>query len=478
MKRCVYIIPLMIGLFICSGCSPHLRIQGRLAMPAGVDSLIAVRADSITARLYVQEKNKQEASRMYHVAAYHYDRAESLWVDLQQLEQPAAPENTRADKSHTEKRIHVIHEHITTAEQAAVKARRLNPFDYNIPSLLARIYYLHGSISGATDFFRQSIDHLISIIKREKGEHVLYFRLGECYYQLQEWAKAYENYQRAEQVLLATAWMQPMPGGQQSAGRDSVDHRILFRYIYHQAIASAKQYDNKNALTLFARAKTYAISHADSELVDNYISWIQWDGGNIATAEMKSKLLQLLKQEKYEEAKNGFEQLIGKLHTQSAKDEINWRIACIEYEFLDQKEAACQRMQEIVRRLSDQSVISGQNVTEEYRQYATDAGTMFYKLGIEYKRKSRYKKALRCFSTAADIEWYGKEKSLLELAKLSIHNPEQTLNIVNQILEDENDLSLPDKLHVYTLKLNALKRFGRNRLTEIQETYRKIKSLQ
>ncbi|MBN2009614.1 hypothetical protein JW960_09755 [candidate division KSB1 bacterium] len=458
-----------------SHCSSHLSMHGRVSAPAGVDSLVAVQADSITAFLFTDEKSKIKAAQWFTKAKLRLAEAESLFVNWQSISDSLL---NQSDKDSPRNKLHQsMLKSIISAENAANRSIEYNPFDYNTRSLIAQAYFFHGQITGTDFYYKRSKEILKSIIQQEKGEHSLYFRLGESCYQLNDWNCAYENYKLAENVLLSTTFAEKYGNGNGHSSKNSVDHHAQFRYVSHQAIARARQYDNKNALILFKRAATMAVTATDSELVDNYIDWIQWDGGNIVTAEKKNHLMVLLKEKRYREARDGFEQLINELETQTAKDEINWRIALIEYEYLNQKEKACDRMHEIVRHISSVNM-KNLPADSEYRQYASDAGAMFYKLGFDYKKLSQYKNAYRCFSTASDIEWYGKSKSLLELAKLSIHDATQTLDIVNEILKDDNDLNGQELLQVYTLKLNALKRFGRERLTEIQETYRQIKALQ
>jgi len=468
---------------ILNGCGviSKLKNNEEVFIFPGIDSLTAVTSDSISNQLFVCESRKFKANSLFNKAKKHYQIADSLWIISKEIKIDSTDSlhgNLSAKKHELS---NIIIEKITKAENHFKKAIRLNPFDLNIKDIFASVYFLHGRISNDSNYFEKSIDLLKEINNKDKSNHFLYYRLGENYYYLKDWQNAYQNYHQAENALLNTAFLNSRKGKEFLAGRyvgpDSVDAATHFRYVYYQAITISKLYNTELALSLFQRAQQIAPSQDQLKMVENFTRWIKWDDGNIAASEKKNTYLQYLKEKKFKPAKSGFEKLIKELNTQKAIDEINWQVALIEYEFLDQQEKACQRLNEIVQNTPiDQE--TSLPIDQDYRQYFTDCGKMFFKLGIDYKKNSKYKDAYRCFDSASQIHWPGKWRSMLEIAKLLSQNPEKSLKIINQILDSQHNLNKAEQLDVLTLKLNALKRFGTTKLEESKDTYQQIRDLQ
>ena len=463
-----------------NGCGVIIKFQkddGNF-FPAGIDSLTAVESDSITSRLFVTEDRKSKALDLYNEALTNHEIADSLWALIKDKQKDTA--DSLFSESLHEKRA-IISQKLEKAGNELRKAARIDPFNLALKDLLAKVYTLQGDFSEETSFYEKAIFELKQIISRDKSEHVLYYRLGENYYKLNEWEKAYENYRQAENVLLETAFLNEKQEKKLLAGNyiitDSIDAEIHFRYVYYQAITVAKLYNTELALSLFQRAQQIAPSQNQLEFVDNYTKWIRWDGGNIAASEKKNQCLQLIKEKKYQQAKAGFEELIDDLNTQKARDEIGWRIATIEYQYLDQEINGCERLHNIIKN-QPVNKKTGLPFDPDYKRYFTDCGKMFFKLGLNLKKKSEYKLAYRCFENASQIQWFGRWQSLLELSKLTVQDPDKTLEIINLILNSQHNLSKSEHLDALTLKLNALKRFGTSRLDEVKNTYQQIRTLQ
>lgn len=461
----------------CGGILKFQKDEGNF-FPAGIDSLTAVESDSITSRLFVTEDKKLKAFVLFNEAIINHEIADSLWALIKDKQQDSS--DSLVSENLNEKRI-IINQKLEKAGNELRKASIIDPFNLTIKDLLAKVYTLQGDYSEKTLYYEKAIIELKEIISRDKSEHVLYYRLGENYYKLNEWEKAYENYRQAELVLMQTAFLNEKQEKKLLAGNyivsDSIDADIHFRYVYYQAITVAKLYNTELALSLFQRAQQIAPSQNQLEFVDNYTKWIRWDGGNIAASEQKNQCLQLIKEKKYELAKAGFEDLIDDLNTQKARDEIGWRIAGLEYQYLDQEMKGCDRLHNIIKN-QPVNKNNGLPLDPDYKRYFTDCGKMFFKLGLNLKKKSDYKSAYRCFDNASQIQWFGQWQSLLELAKLTVQDPDKTLEIINLILSSQHNLSKAEHLEALTLKLNALKRFGTSRLDEVKNTYQQIRTLQ
>ncbi len=467
----------------CRSTSVNLTAFGRSTdLPQGVDSLTIARSDSIIKFLFVDYPSRQKAEKLFNSALVALDRADSLHRRFKKLHSDTIPNyedvgvaiDSTAAKS-AMGLLKQIRSDLQLAEANLLQSTRLNPFLLPSKEALAQTYILWANVEKSNHYFEKAVAVLEDVVKVEKGEHVIYSKLAECYFRLANWQKALDNYIKAENVLLASNFvidsvLHELPS------TDSLKNEIHFDYLYAQAICLARMYKAPEALAILRQAKEKAVSENKKKIAEQYEDWLTWDNGNIRAAEEKSNALELIQKKRYEEAVARFEKLKNQLSDPTAIDEIEWRIAGIEFTFLNRKKEGCDRLLRVVKKHT--SIPDHPQVRAAYESYVNDCGIMHYHLGMDFIQAADYKQAQKYFEQGAKLDWYGNYKCYLELAKLNKHDPGLTLDIVDRVLQDPLRLSDDERLAALEIKLSALRKMGPGYLAEASKTYQEIRELQ
>ncbi len=478
----------------CSGPKRTLRERGgqQVLVPPGVDTTIAVRADSLSKALVVDLNVERQTTELREKARSLVAASDSLWSLIEArrvvtssdslsaisefnraaraLKRAAARQKSKRSGSDDKKLQREVLADLQEARGYLEKAVVLNPFDLEARSWLARVYQALATRFEKRADRRKAVEVLENLVRLEKGEHILFRRLADAYYALGMWQDAYRNYAAAERVLRETAFegVRDRVVSLDSLKRAPVDRAALFYYLYYQGDTKAKLYDARDALSYFASALAVAPTAADSQSVLSYTRWINWDQGNIRATEKRDSLLALQARKRYAEAARGLTALLGELRTAEAKDEIEWRIAILEYQKLNKKRSAVERLARVVKRRSRGR---SQPPSDSLLQRYTEAyGTMCYNLGLENLDRSR-QTAFAYFLQAAAVPWNGRAKSYLEIAKLSRNNPEAVVENSLAALRQTPGLQGEELAQLYRLLTAAYKRMGR--FEEAREYYQK-----
>ncbi|MBN1351372.1 hypothetical protein JXJ21_18285 [candidate division KSB1 bacterium] len=476
-----------------SGCAFHgfgrKEAKRDVVIPAGVDSLVAAKADSMVDSLFVGIKRQKAARNLSDEARKKMDQSDSLWnlVNARMKEEGSI---SKADKERAieaynkgAKKIQEIvkvrsgqidslnreiinsqiFELLQEAQEAFEASLQLNPFDRETRIWLARVYENIANRFQDTKKYENAVITLKNLIRVNKGEPELYYRLGINYLFLKQWAEAHQNFKNAEEMLLQTAFMQldSLPESevdiQHVMESVPVDTNKLFHYIYFQADTEAKMYKAQAALTSLSRALKIAPSQKEVDEINKYVEWIKWDDGNILASEKKDFYDDLYLQGKYEKASKGYKKLLKELKTQRTRDQVNWTIAMIEFQYLDHKEDGISRLMNVVKGTLKND--KGAPIDTSYKRYFADYGIMCHNMGIEYLDKNP-KIAYTYLQQAVFIDSPIRGKSYLELAKLSRNNPAETIEKCQKALEPLNQLTLEDKIQVYQLLVEGYKKRG------------------
>ncbi|MFZ5517595.1 MAG: hypothetical protein ACOY90_13190 [Candidatus Zhuqueibacterota bacterium] len=450
--------------------------------PVGVDSLTLAEADSIIPHLFVNFHHKQKSTQLCNDGERSLTAADSLWQLLRtEIRDSSQNSDTTSETILTREKRRQSHvEELTkclvAAEKNFQKSIELNPFALDCRDGLARTYFLKADVEKNNSNFVKAEQVLLEILEREKGEHNLYFNLGECYFKLEQWENAFQNYSRAASVFSQTKDFY-FDSTRSAQAQDSSANALNFTYLYSQAVCLSRMYRSAEALEMIRQAKTMAETEQRKSIAAHFENWLNWDNGNIQSAEKKNNILNLVKAEKYTDAANQFQTLKESLSDRDAIDEIEWRIAGLEFQYLNKKEQACDRLLRVIRNREKTASIALSN-QENMRQYLKDCGAMHYYLGMNYIEKADYRSAKDYLAVGAEIEWSGKYKCQLELAKMNKHNPQMSLELIQKVLSADSNLTIPEKIDALQVKLKVLKKLGPDYLLEAKQTYLQIRELQ
>jgi len=479
----------LVGILL-NGCGTTSGKRPPVIFPPGVDSLVAIRSDSLIDSLFVGPKSQLKAQDLTGQGKVKVDRSDSLWnlieakrdsqkaipADTQKRSADSRQEGTQKIKSAISKFQNMpadsvnrqiiqteIYKLLEEAQRLFEQALVDNPFDEETKTWLAKVYQLMATRFQETKKYERGIDVLKGLIRMNRGEPVLYFKLGTNYYFLKRWAEAYQNFKQAEKVLLAVTPLEIRDIPADSSGLIQkmksvpVDTGKLFNYIFFQADTKAKLYEADTALALLQRAYNIASSEKEKKDILAYVNWIKWDDGNIRASELKDLYQGMELKENYEAAAEGYRQLLKVLKTERTKSQINWSISLLEFMHLNQHEKGIERLSQVIRNTEKDSLGAPKDST--YKQYFKDYGAMCYNMGVKHV-SNMPRVAFMYFMQAVTIDCPIRGKSYLELAKLSVNNPQKVIEMCHQALVFASQLSTNEKIQAYRLLVEGYKRKG------------------
>lgn len=493
-QACRLLLVSVLAFLTACGTSNRSRLSGaraELRVPAGVDSTIALQADSLSRALALDARREREADRLRQRAQELVAASDSLWALIEATREVSATDSLAAIDQFNRAARHLreiaelqrrqgngasaklqkqVLDQLERARGYLEKAVQLNPFDREARSWLARVYQALASRFSSRDDQWKAVEVLENMVRLEKGQHSLFGRLGEAYFSLGLWEEAYRNFSEAERVLRETAFenIQSGPVTLDSLRQAPVDTAALFYYAYYEGATLAKLHRPEESLERFQLALEIAPNDEDRQAVVAYIRWINWDGGNIAASETRDALFELQAQGRYQEAVRGFIDLAPRLRTPQARDEIEWRAAVLEYQMLNRKSSALQRMYGVIQRRGLTNSTAALDSIDQ--RYLESYGTMCHNMGLESLEKNR-QTAFAYFLQAVHVPWSGRAKSYLELAKLSQNNPEAAVRYGKAALESRSALNREELKQAYRLLTAAYKRLGR--FEEARQSYAK-----
>ena len=473
-----FITCVFLAVLVFAGCSGNLKMGGRnsrLMIPAGVDSTVAIAADSTADRLFVSIEQEKRADQHKAIGKDKAAEGDTLWKylesdatttaeidtvaaveafnrgarNLQQLARLQSEPGFSADLQKAEV-LQLLEEARKHFERAVI----LNPFDSETKSWLVKVYQTLAARFLDEENNKRATKVLENLVRLERGEHTLFARLAESYYALQVWDKANRNFKQAEDVLRNASGLNFTNFIEDVA----LDTAALFYYVYYQGDTEIKLHAAEAGLASLRRALAYASTPQELADIHSYIDWINWDDGNTKAVELRDKYITMQEEGNHKDAAKGFLQLIPKLRTRRAIDETVWRLAVLEFQYLERKNAGIDRLKHVVKlTLKDQN---NAPIDTTYQRYFDSYGVMCHNLGLENYKKNR-KFAFMYFKQSTAVAWDSRAKSHLEIAKLSRNNPKEVIASCLSALDAPWQLDGNEQMQTYQLLVEALKRTGR-----------------
>lgn len=324
---------------------------------------------------------------------------------------------------------------------------KLNPFDIKTQNYLIWIFQNLAELHDHCDNTLRAINMLECLTYILHDDPKLYFTLGEKYFNIGRWDRALTCIKTSIDLTLDDDW-------------NKIDTKQLFWYYYLKADTEIQLNMIQEALLSLNYAKLITPTEIETREVQKKIDWINWDNGNLYTSRKSDTLDFKLNQgrEDYSKIKQEYLELLNQVRAIRARQDINWRIAQLEFRFLNEKEEAVERMLKIVKQVTLDSTKKAKD--PRCQKYLDDFGSMCYILGTEYLRIHHDKKAFIYFFQSVEFWWRQIGKSYLQLAKLSSLDNNSVLKFANQALIYEDHLSKEERNSLYHLIYLAYKKLG------------------
>ncbi len=432
----------------------------------GVDSTVVREALDYADRMLVDAAQVGAADSLYYRALSTFELADtllaiqaiaglndSLFLCLskqwkKQIRFPQRKYNSFLKLNQRERIDHLLE----LANRDASQSKTLNPFSLSTRGLLVQINMKHGDLSGENEYYRVAVEEINNLLLVDKSNADVYTELAECYFALGDWEKSYVNFKQAENVLQAISQFREI---ENPGSRVSVDTAKWVYLLRGQGEARAKLYDAEGAINYLTRAQNLIPSDQVKKQLDNYLAWIEWDDGNIRASEIRDEVLKLESAGEQKKAKQKYLELLNLLRTQRTKNEINWKIASIDYKYLNNELEAVQRLFGVVKN------IDKNDLNLEVNQfYLKDYAAMCFSIGNKYYENKEMRLAYIYLRQATKVNWELQAKCYFQLALLSQSNPDETIRNCNFALKNRNQLSDDEVKQINQMLFSAHKQNG------------------
>jgi hypothetical protein len=458
-----------------------------------VDGAVAVWADSVAGISFVETVDQDRALDLQAVGRLLVDRTDSLWTALEEassrpdsaLSEPDAQASDLAVSRGAEALVALdetlqdgdLDEDALRAQTAALldsaetaleRAFQLNPFDTRTRLWLARVYELQARRLGLAAAHARAADALERLTLLTPDQHAVWAMLANSRFEMESWEAAAQAYREAWRVYLETRDLvvgDPQP----------LDRGLVFGYMAAEGDMHVRRLDAEEALTAYRRGADFADSAEDSAFVKEQLDWIAWDGNRIQNSMARDSLAALADAGQLEAALDGFEALKNQVTLRSAADEIDWRLAIVEYN-LGLVDGAADRLKSLVERTEKDA--NGNATLEAYARYLEDFGTLCMNLGLQQVRDRRdTRTALMYYTQATRFGWSGRALAHYEMARLLQANVQAALDSARAALREEAALTDPQKADLYRLLMELHRRAGDfEQARTFRDAYRSITS--
>lgn len=489
-KNSIVIIILCIFITGCAVQQPVVKEEKTTKQKsAGIDVSTIHIADSIFSQVMVDYDDAKKAFEFFDEAQLIEELADSLWLESQSgllsgkdtlvaLQQLAKAEIYLQQNREIYKQIKKLMKKMGRLNSQVLSdvskhlmlqglgffenAIRYDRFNITYRQLYSKFLQKLAERLNDKSYLVRAAEELERVVFVIKGQHILYYDLGEIYFKLRDWNNAFRNYDLAKNVLRKSAIFSiPNPGDYfWQPEKVPVDTNRLVAYLNQQAICKIKLYEAQPALALYREVREITPNIELKKYFEDRIGWILWDDGNIRASEIKDNAdsLRILNKNYSASKKIYLESLLPILWTKRTKDEINWRIAQLDFQYLGNKAEGVQRMFYVIQNSAADS-LSGTPVDSNYVKYFNDYGRMCFNLGNEIFEKDKLV-AYIYFQQAAATNYKEQGKAFLRIAQMSQFDPYETIDLCKKTMDYLDELDDSEKVILYEVMHKAYRKLG------------------
>lgn len=334
------------------------------------------------------------------------------------------------------------------AQQEFEMGLKLDPFNYFLRQAITAVYmyldplypYINDNSSRLQILFNKIYLETDPLKKAD-----LFNKIGKIYFNYKVWEKARDNFQLAVTNLF-------------EGEIADIDTAKLFDNIYYRGHSQLNLYEDEPASTSFEYARMIAPNEDRSKELSNWINYINWDQGNIHASENYQKALAFNNEKHYDKAERAYLDLIDIIQTERARNEVEHRLAMVQFSYLDKKHEAIQRLWNVVK-IFPLDETTGVPIEASHAEYWES----YCKMCLNLANTSYYedkKTAFIYFQKASQIESSIRGNAFLNLAIMSINNPDMCLSYCDRSFAYIDKLSEGDKKILFDTYYKAYQRKG------------------
>lgn len=481
--------------------NPNANKYSNVIVPPGVDTLVAILADSLASELFVSYQQEQTAREMLDssrkevksfskiINIFRKRQDENIAMTLEDSIQwgeyfdgalnDLDKANWQVEKKFGRGRIYSnlsfvernqiednirrrIARHLENARDKLIAALKFDPFSTELRFFLVDVLNYLAVLKQDIQEYKEA-DAILTTLQEIWPADPSYVQLkGDNYLKMDKLNIALHHYRSAEdllweQVVFNNDQIEPSVGSGPAEYMLTEDDRMwLTQIIDSQLGIEYKLGYSSPALSTLNRL--IAISSGNTQ--KNYQAFqkdLIWDNGNLWTLRQSLIMDSLIQAKDYGEAVKIAELMIPWMSNQHAKSKVIFDVSLLRFQFLDQRARALEDMKILVETYN--GIQGGGNDSIRAIWYE-NYGNMCVNEGLNFRNKDR-SIALKYFLQGTTFAWSGQYRCYIDMADLSMNKPEKVLEYCSKAMDNGADLSINDQLDALKMMYIANKRLRR-----------------
>lgn len=325
---------------------------------------------------------------------------------------------------------------------------RLNPFETYLRNWIAGVYNFLEQLYAAQNMDQKRLQILLNTLCLEKDlkkRSILYSKVAEIYLSHQGWTQARKYFQLSNDTMLE--------------GKEAdIDTSRLFRNIYLRGQAELKLYEGEAARQSIIYASMIAPDKKTYQDLMGLLDYINWDDANIRASEQFMKARRLVTEQKFKDAEAAYFELSDIVQTEPAQKETQYRLAMLQFNNLDKKDEAIDRLWRVVQKCPIDPA-TGTAADSTGQNYWNSYCRMGLALANSYLATNK-KLAFTYFYKTAQVESPVRGSAFLSLAYLSRNIPETCLGFCNRAANYVQQLAPNEQKLLFSILYDANRRLG------------------
>jgi len=323
-------------------------------------------------------------------------------------------------------------ERLLQSKRCFDQAHMLNRFDVGTAIELAQVDQLLGQHAQTDREKAEYLDQAVAVLNRlletDKGNHFLYFRIGEIAMIREDWKNANDNFGKAYRTLRTFEFL---PRNLQEAGAGAVtDSVVILKYLNGIIQSSIRLRDSDAALRAIEQASGFVQNEEASDLLNGYRQYINWANGDLLARELYVNAQKMEEAKDYANAAEKYQEVLARTQfkSENAFRETAFALSMLEYQHLLQdreyteqhpsESIGMNRLRNIIRRISKDPY--GAPTDTSCMHYFNAMGTMLYNEGILALKANDNPQALAYFLQGALMHSKIQVKCCFYMGRLTV----------------------------------------------------------